>query len=851
MFEQNTIESMQPLEHEINRGNTYGPDSSGTAEELQDRAERYRRQGEALAELAASAEFYEEPLLEALQRITESVAKALEVRRVSIWRWNAGRTAIVCADLYDAEARTHSSGTQLDRAAFPSYFKAWEKSRLIDAHDAGTDPRTAEFQEAYLRPLGITSMLDAPIHFRGVIDGVLCNEHVGKARRWTADEKAFTLAQANLASLTLERAERKRAEEEARQSSERFETIAQATTDLVYDWDVASGTVWWNENFTNVLGYPRGAVGTSLEFWASLVHPDDQREVRESLNTAIASDAKIFAKEYRYRRADGSYAFLHDRGHIVRDENGRAIRMIGAMMDLTARKRAEEELRRNEQRFRSLIENLSDLITVVSRDGLITYEGPSATRVLGFRPEEMTLRPFLDFIHPEDRENATRCLDTAFSEAQGSANNVLRWRHQNGSWRIVESLGRAVNDGGRESVIINSRDITRSRELEDQFRQAQKMEAIGRLSGGVAHDFNNLLSVILGHTFLIDAAAGTTVEVRESLQEINGAADRAASLTRQLLTFSRRQRVEMRLIDLNEQVAGTAKMLHRILGEDISLELAFGKQSMLVQADPGMMDQVILNLCVNARDALPNGKGGRLRVETALANVSQAQADQNPQSKAGEFVCLSVCDNGCGIPAEILPRIFEPFFTTKEVGKGTGLGLATVYGIVGEHHGWIEVDSALNRGTTFSIYLPSARGVENSRRASAPKPTAPRGSETVLIVEDEPALRALVKRYLTRLGYSVLEATSGADALSLWRQVKGHVQVIFTDLVMPGGLSGLELGKQLTAEDPGLRIVYTSGYSAEVSGAVELPARGGFLAKPYKPEELAIALRKVLDAREP
>ena len=816
-------------------------------DELRARADRYRRQGQALAELASSAEFYEEPLPDAFRRITESMARALVVRRVSIWRWNKERTAIICSDLFDSETGIHTSGAELSASAFPGYFQAWENSRLIDADDATTDPRTSEFLDSYLQPHGITSMLDAPIHFRGRIDGVLCNEHVGTPRHWTVDEEAFTLAQANLVALTLERAERRCAEEKARRNTQRFEAIARATTDLVYDWDISTGNVWWNDNFNTVLGHPPEKIDPTLHFWAALVHPEDLPVVQKNRDTVLSSDQSLFSSEYRFRRADGTYASLFDRAHIVRDENGKALQVIGAMIDVTSRKNAEDELRRNEHRFRSLLENLSDLITVVNREGLITYEGPSSTRVLGFGPKEMTARPFLDFIHPEDRESAARALDAAFTEGTNFSNTVLRWRHQDGSWRHVESLGRMLEDPSGKSVVINSRDITQSKELEDQFRQAQKMEAIGRLSGGVAHDFNNLLSVILGHVFLIDAAPSTSPEVRESLQEINGAADRAASLTRQLLTFSRRQRVDKRLLDLNQQLTSTAKMLHRVLGEDISLKLDLTKDPTMIKADPGMIDQVLLNLCVNARDAIPPDKGGHIIVKTSLITITSFEAERKPQSRPGNFSCLSISDNGSGIPKELIPRIFEPFFTTKEVGKGTGLGLATVYGIVGEHSGWIEVDSEVDKGTTFRIFLPSAQGAERSRNSAGSSLEVPRGNETVLIVEDEPALRALVKRYLSRLGYSVLEATTGADALELLRQLRGKVDLIFTDIVMPGGMSGLDLARELIAEDPKARIIYTSGYSAEVSGAAGLPTLGGFLSKPYKPEELAIALRKALD----
>lgn len=401
------------------------------------------------------------------------------------------------------------------------------------------------------------------------------------------------------------------------------------------------------------------------------------------------------------------------------------------------------------------------------------------------------------------------------------------------------------------SAVQNALDQRRLREerrkLEEQFRQSQKMEAIGQLSGGVAHDFNNLLTVIQMHSSLMQLNHHLPVEIRESARQIGQASERAANLTRQLLTFSRRQNLQLNDLSLNEVVTNIAKMLQRILGEDIHMELRYSPRPLCIHADAGMMDQILLNLVVNSRDAMP--AGGKLVIETSQVEIDRTRAALTPEAREGSFACLSVGDTGCGIPEEILPRIFEPFFTTKEEGKGTGLGLATIYGIVQQHHGWIEVESKKGRGTTFRIYLPCVRISVQKKATQAVPGGSPHGSETILVVEDDATLRLLVSEVLTNLGYRVLEASSGQQALEMWEQSREKIHLLLTDLVMPNGMSGVELARKLLENHPELKIVYTSGYSREIAGKnLHLHEGVNFIAKPYYPNKLAQTVRAGLDS---
>ncbi len=452
----------------------------------------------------------------------------------------------------------------------------------------------------------------------------------------------------------------------------------------------------------------------------------------------------------------------------------------------------------------------------------------STTRALELLLQRRLEIPFIIVSGTIGEERAVECLKA------GATDYVLKDR--------LQRLGPVVQRAFRE---VRTR--TERRDLEEKLRQAQKMESIGQLAGGVAHDFNNLLAVIRGGTELVlmDGKGLNEVE-REHLKQVLFASERAGVLVRQLLTFSRKQALQLRRISLNEVVGNIAKMLQRVLGPTISLNVRVGPALAPVHADVGMMEQVLMNLAINARDAMPSG--GELTLSTSNEFVSLEQAKLNPQVLAGHFVCLTVVDNGCGIPKEHLVRIFEPFFTTKEIGKGTGLGLATVYGIIQQHHGWMTVHSEIVKGTTFRIYLPALPTGTGEPITPVTEKAMWGGTETVLLVEDEAAIRSLTQLALNRLGYKVIEAESAAAALELWRQHRDEINLVLTDIVMPGGVSGLDLAKTLRSEISSLRVIFTSGYSPDVAGK-DFKLREGlnFLQKPYAPHQLAQTLRTVLD----
>ena len=510
-------------------------------------------------------------------------------------------------------------------------------------------------------------------------------------------------------------------------------------------------------------------------------------------------------------------------------------------------RQAAEALRASEERFRQIAENINEVFWITNPTGdEMIYVSPAYEAIWGRTCASLQQSPhdWLAAVHPDDRE---RIVQTETKRKQGEYNETYRILRPDGSLRWIHDRAFPVRNAAGEvyRIVGTAEDITENRKLEEQFRQSQKMEAIGQLAGGVAHDFNNMLAVIKMQAYLLKDVENLTAAQLEAATEIEEAAERATNLTRQLLLFSRRQAMQFRHHDLNEIIVNIHKMLRRVLGEDILMKFNYAAGPLFILADSGMVDQVLMNMAVNARDAMTDG--GQLIITTAAINLDEAAAAQLPMSRHGSFVCLSISDNGCGIAPEIMPRIFEPFFTTKGVGQGTGLGLATVFGIVQQHRGWINIHSAVGQGTTFCIYFPREGKPAANLSARPIQSQAPGGNATILLVEDDDALRASVRKALERLGYCVIEADSGLDALEIWRQNRNAISLLITDMVMPGGLNGKELARRLVLENPKLKILYTSGYNTDLAQKnFHLEADLNFLAKPFDFGKLAQTVMDVL-----
>jgi PAS domain S-box-containing protein len=595
-----------------------------------------------------------------------------------------------------------------------------------------------------------------------------------------------------------------------------------------------------NPVLVQLLGYPTREALLATNAADVYLDADERRRWQDMID--IAND--VVEVDRQHKRRDGSIVWLRDTARAIRDELGEVQYYEGALLDVTEHMTAEEAVRRSEARFRSLIENASDGVLILSAEGLITYQSPAVERILGYSPDAMMGTSPFDLVHPDDHANVVESFADVMLPGGHGKSVEFRCRHADGSYRMLHVLGsNLLDDPAVGGVVVNMIDSTVHRSLEAQLQHSQRLEAVGRLAGGIAHDFNNLLTAISGYTDLLGDKLEDDARAHADVAEIRRAVERAARLTRQLLAFSRRQVVRPRAADLGSIISELQQMLRRLITEEIPLHTRVAGEAW-VYADPGQIEQVVVNLVVNARDASPRSG---IRIEVDLIDVPGD--DPATGVDAGSYVRLIVADDGTGIEADALPHIFEPFFTTKEVGQGTGLGLATVYGIVKDAGGEILVDSSPDAGTTMRVYLPRTTGPEGGHTPQEHRTVEPaQGTELILLVEDEPAVRSLAERVLMRQGYHVLSAASGVEALELVKTMHGQIDLLVTDVVMPE-MGGVQLAEHLLALRPDLRVLFISGYAADTVPTTDVTGRQlHFLEKPFSPARLAEYVRMALDA---
>lgn len=632
---------------------------------------------------------------------------------------------------------------------------------------------------------------------------------------------------------------RKAAEAALAEESIRRRILVEQSSDGIVVLDANGKVTEVNQSYATMLGYSLEEM-RALHVWDW----DLQWSREELLQTikALGPEGEHF--ETQQRRKDGSTfeVEVSTNGTVV---NGQKL-VFCVCRDISKRKKMEAELRASEERFRTLVESAPTGI-FVQVNARFAYVNAAAGRMFGAAaPEDLVDQPVLERFHPDFRAVVRDRIQTLNQERRAVPPMEEKCLRLDGTVFEGEFTAAPFQHNGQPGALVFVRDTTERRRLEAQFRQAQKLEGIGQLAGGVAHDFNNILAATMMHLGLLQMNDHLDADTRVSLKELEAEARRAAALTRQLLMFSRRSVLDVRPIDLNEVVANLLKMLTRLIGENIELNSEAQAGLPLIEADAGMLEQILMNLVVNARDALP--KGGRIIIRTTVANLDLKPDESNFERRSGRFVCLAVVDNGSGIDAETLKRIFEPFFTTKEAGKGTGLGLATVHGIVAQHKGWVEVTSKVGHGTTFRVWLPAF--THPPVKDLAHNDTAPLigGRETILLVEDDAKVRLTIAQFLRVLGYRVLEAATGQQAMAIWQTYGATVDLLLTDMIMPEGLTGLELTERLQSQKPSLRVIISSGYSAEIAQA-GIPKKPGviYLPKPHETKTLADIIRRCLD----
>ncbi len=628
--------------------------------------------------------------------------------------------------------------------------------------------------------------------------------------------------------------------EAIRLSEERFRLLSKATNDAVWDWDMLSDAHWWNDGVETLLGYPRDQVEPTIQFCLDRIHPEDAEATKAIVTGAVESGAESWSAEYRFRHFDGSYIWVLDRGYILRDSAGAAVRMIGGMEDLSARKRYEERIAEQA----ALLDEARDAIVVRDLELLLTYCNKSAAQLYGFETPELARgsSAFTLYVERSEVEAARRAtLDRGHWSGELQVNGAgSRTILVSSQWSLVRDKA-----GRPHAVLIISSDITEKKNLEAQIIRAQRMESIGTLAGGIAHDLNNILAPILASVDLLRTDVGDNADAIETLDTIQSCARRGADLVKQVLSFARGVSGQRAPVDLAHLSLDVARVLRDTLPRSITLLATPNRTLWTVLGDPTQLHQVLLNLCINARDAMPDG--GALTVSLENIVLDETYAAMNLDARPGPYVLVKVADTGTGIPNEIMDRIFDPFFTTKEVGKGTGLGLSTTLTIVRSHGGFINVYSELGRGTKFKVYLPATTSSAVAAEVANEQADRLRGDgEVVLVVDDEEPIRKVVRRTLERSGYEVLMASHGAEAVALYAQHRGKIALVLTDMAMPV-MDGPATIIAIKAMDPDARIVGSSGLAsnADVAKAVGAGVRY-FVAKPYTAEALLGTIGKAL-----
>jgi two-component system, cell cycle sensor histidine kinase and response regulator CckA len=623
---------------------------------------------------------------------------------------------------------------------------------------------------------------------------------------------------------------------------ELFRLISDNAADMIAVVDMDGKRIYNSQSYGKVLGYDENELKSSSAF--EQIHPEDRERVREAANEAKLTGIGR-TLEYRIRHKNGSWLVLESTASVIRTPAGEPQKLVIVNRDVTERKRAAESLRQSESGFRSMIEDAPYGIFQCRSDGKLVSANPAFQQMLGYEDLQRLLASNLvDEVFANAAE--FQKLKSLLQGGKEFKDVAVELRRKDGAQITVRCRGRSVKQHeGEASFNVFAEDVTEKRILERQLQMAAKMEAVGRLSGGIAHDFNNLLGVIIGYSHLFKRKLEPGNPLLEHAQEIEKAGQRAAALTRQLLAFSRQQVLTPAVLNLNDLVADMVKMLPRLIGEDIAVTTSLAVDLGKVKADQGQIEQVIMNLAVNARDAMPDG--GKLRIETMNRNLDDAYARHHPGARPGQYIMLAVIDSGMGIDAETLAHIFEPFFTTKEVGKGTGLGLATVYGVVKQSEGYIWVDSEPGKGASFQIFLPR---VDEEPVSEIPLRgrgrEVLRGSETSLLVEDSEPLRKLTQSFLESHGFSVLVAQDGEEAIKVAARHSGKIHLLVTDVVMPG-INGRVLANRLLQKQRDMKVLFISGYTDSFIAVHGVLDRGmTLLNKPFTEEELMQKVHVVL-----
>lgn len=752
------------------------------------------------------------PLPVILEKCTNAMVQYLSGGLAQLWVFNPSK------EIFELKAGTGTVNSSADEDTAMLEFKPLWEGKPVFIPDVGRDATLQA--RTWIRGEGFVSFAAYPM--------MLEDRLVGCMALFSHETLAETVLQelASVANGIALCIQRKQAEDALDASENRYQSVVSSINEVVFQITEEGQWSFLNPAWTKITGFEiKETLGTVfLDHFSS----DTREPVREQLQRLLSTETDRCDLEAKLATQPGDFRWVELSLRITCDSADGVRSVSGSLNDITDRKRAEAQV----QKLAAFPRVSPNPVLEFTRRGELSYANDAAAQLV----QSLGKKHILETMPAGVRAIVAECLE--------SGNKRLREQITvNGrtlSWSFFPVDGNQV-------VHCYGADITEILNLEAQYRHAQKLESVGQMAAGIAHDYNNILTVIQGYADCLLGSNKDDEALTGQLKQIAGAARRAATLTRKLLTFSRKQVIQARALDINAVLEDLGKMLPRLLGEDINLITQYEETLPAIEADEGMLEQVVMNLAVNARDAMP--KGGRLTICTSLVIIDDNYVRQRPEAHSGRFIALTVEDTGCGMDTTVLTRIFEPFFSTKEVGRGTGLGLATVYGIVKQHQGWVEVGSQVGVGTTFRIYFPALQSmtVETDDQNDSAMMTSG-GRETILLVEDEPVLRELVAKVLKGYQYRVLEAETGVHALQVWNEYQGKIDLLLTDMVMPGGVSGAELAQRLRQCKADLRVIYSSGYSSEIVGKNFSENDLIFLAKPYRPPQLAHRVRKCLDS---
>jgi len=674
--------------------------------------------------------------------------------------------------------------------------------------------------------LGITGLLVYPLLIEGRLVGVVL---LGSSSPFAEQIQQDLGSVANGLALCVDR---KWSEEELSKNEVRYQKVLENIKDIIFQVDEFGHWTFLNSSWTAMTGFHvNQTLGTYL---LEYIHEEDRERCQHVFVSLMNRKLDFCRFEARFLTASGQARWVEVFIQPALAMDGTVTGASGNLTDVTFRRQAESQI----QRLAAFPKVNPNPVLEFGAEAELTYANEAANRLV----QELGKSELREILPPRAEAIVENCLQTGQSHLQ----QEVKIDDHTLTWSFFPVSGHPI-------VHCYGEDITEMVSLEAQFRHSQKLESIGQLAAGVAHDFNNILTVIIGYADSILEDRQSDEALGRPLKQISDAAKRAATLTRQLLLFGRKQVIRPRLIDLNGLLQNLSNMLGRMLGEDIHLQSEWDPSLPPIEADAGMIEQIVMNLAVNARDAMTDNGPSRAKslfISTGVVQIDEEYVKHHVDAQTGDHVCLTVTDTGCGMDRETLSRIFEPFFSTKEFGKGTGLGLATVFGIVKQHKGWIDVESKVGAGTTFYVYIPAAPAAVQASVEEQPERGMPIGQqEAILLVEDEEDVRELVTEILETLNYRIVVAQSGAEALELWQEHDGQFDLLLSDVVMPGGMNGHELAQQFRKRKPDLRVILSSGYSPETIGAIADEPDIAFLAKPYPPQDLARLVRKCLDAK--